>query len=110
MFMGPCGLISIDEGHRPAWVRASFDRSEINAEKPSDDEVMQMIKLIHDGHARVLPNVGHMHVSTKVTPSLMGDDDESGDEGGECGEKEEEPMKKDSSDEEGESARKKAKQ
>ena len=102
MFMGPVGLISIDEGHRPDWVRASFDSAEIVAEDPSDIEVKQMIKLIQDGHARVLQNVGHMHVSTKVTPSLFGEDHE--------GESEEESVENNESQEGDENARKKAKQ
>jgi len=75
-----------DRCHRPKWAKSTFESSEIDAECPSDDEVKELVKLIHDGHAKVLSNVAHMHVTTKVTSTLLGaidsyDEEEDGDEG-----------------------------
>ena len=112
MFMGPCGLISIDEGHRPDWVKATFDKGELDGDDPSDDQVTQILKLIKDGHARLLANVGHMHVTTKVAVTLVGDTDIDDEEEKNDHEKDQEndQEKKDQGiEEEEESLRKKAK-
>lgn len=113
MFMGPCGLISIDEGHRPDWVKATFDKGELDGDDPSDDQVTQILKLIKDGHARLLANVGHMHVTTKVAVTLVGDtdiDDDEEEKNDHEKDQENDQEKKDQGiEEEEESLRKKAK-
>lgn len=76
---GPCGILEIDEGHRPKWVRDYFDSGEIDAEDPNDDKVEELVALMRGGHARVLAKVGYMHVPTKVTYRLFGS--EEGEEG-----------------------------
>lgn len=112
--MGPCGLIAIKEGYRPTWVRTSFDSGQVDADDPSDDEVKEIIKLIEDGHAKVLSNVGHMHVSTKVTASILGDtvsdeSDESDEDGDKGGNGVESPEKESAEAVDGEVARKRVK-
>ena len=70
-FIGPCGLIAIDEGHRPTWVRDSFNSAVVDASDPSCDKIKEIINLIRDGHAKVLSNVSYTHVSTGVAASLI---------------------------------------
>lgn len=75
MLMGPRGILAIDEGHCPKWAKTIFDSGEIIAEDPSDDEVKEIVQMIDEGHAKVLSNVAHMHVSSKVTSTLIGETD-----------------------------------
>ena len=74
MFLGPRGVIAIDDGHCPAWTKQTFDSGELQADAPTEDEVKELLHLIQTGHARVIPNVRYMHVSTKVTDTLLPND------------------------------------
>ena len=79
MPLGPCGLLAIDENHCPAWIDKKFDGGIIHAEDPGDANVKEIISLINNNHARVISNLRYMHVSTKATHALVGDDDSDSD-------------------------------
>jgi hypothetical protein len=77
MLLGPCGLLVIEKLHCPNWLDDIFDQSEIHADVPEDDEIQEILKLIQDGHARLITNIKHMHVTADASEAFFKNEDES---------------------------------
>ena len=56
MPLGPIGVVAVRAARAPQWLRATFDQGETVAESGDDDEVKELLKLIDDGDAAILPS------------------------------------------------------
>ena len=77
LFLGPRGLLEIDKLHCPEWLDDTFDASEIHAEDTDNEPMYEILELIKNGHARVVTNLKHMHVSTNASRAVFKHEDES---------------------------------
>ena len=71
MFLGPCGILEIDEGWVPDWVNFHFDSGTIDAEEVDEANVKGILSLIESGHARMLRNVAQFHTTPVVAQHVL---------------------------------------
>ena len=77
--LGPKGIIAVKNEHVPEWMRHHFDQGTIDADSSHDLEVKQLLTLIEEGHAVMIPsmNTFNLHVNAKVTPAFLSSSSES---------------------------------
>lgn len=82
MPLGPKGILAIKRTHVPKWLPKIFQQNEIFAENIDDPEVQDILNLIRDDKAMIIPaeQTFFMHIGSKVTdtilPNLCHTDDE----------------------------------